>query len=205
VGTLSYQGDDTTTAEFRDTSQNFDDWDVASGNATYLLKITNSDATQSWGFMGTNNNSGQDIDIYTSIDRGTRGWSSESGGTLPVTTAKTPVAYEVYKVDHDIVGDTTLMFWFKTSATNADNRIIDKYATGNGYYMKTIASGILYAATLGTGSATSTSTTAVNDGVWHYITWVIDAGANQYLYIDGILEDTDAITLTSTAAPYPLY
>jgi len=92
-GTLTYMGNDTTLAEFRDnTEDQFTEWaTTAPGTAAYLLAVTNSDGTVTWGYMGAWNNLGKDIDIYTNIGLTTRGWN----GALPATGVKTPSSYEV--------------------------------------------------------------------------------------------------------------
>jgi len=65
-GNLTYVGDGGA-GEFRDDGQDFDDWDIAAvpGSATHYVVITNDDATVCLGFLGINNNGGQDIDVYS--------------------------------------------------------------------------------------------------------------------------------------------
>jgi len=93
-GALSYLGNDTTTAEFRDASQDFADWETAApGTAVHLIVVTNSDSTLSWGYCG-DSDAATDIDVYTDIGLTTRGWL----GTLPVGGSKTPSSYEVIEV-----------------------------------------------------------------------------------------------------------
>ena len=43
-----------------------------------------------------------------------------------------------------------------------------------------------------TGTVSQNSTTSVNDGSWHHVLYTYD-GTNMKLYIDNVLEDTDAI------------
>ena len=111
-GALSYQGNDTTTAEFRDEGQDFSDWETTSGNAAYMLVVTNGDATVSWGYMGAANNgagTNDDIDMYQDITRSTRGWN----GTAPVAGGKTPSSYVVRDTKAQITGALTVAAWVK--------------------------------------------------------------------------------------------
>lgn len=113
-GVLSYLGNDTTTAEFRDTSQDFSEWQTIVGNAKYMLTVINNDITTSWGYMGTANNGAgvnDDIDIYTDVGLVVRGWK----GILPVTGGKTVSTYEVIKTDFQITAETTAGCWFINS------------------------------------------------------------------------------------------
>lgn len=88
-GTLSYQGNDTTTAVLRDTGQTWSDWDTSTGDAAYAVVVTNTDGTVSWGYLGALSTS--DITVYQDLALTTRGWN----GVLPVGGSKTPESYRV--------------------------------------------------------------------------------------------------------------
>lgn len=93
MGAMTYQGNDTTTAEFRYLGGNFSSYATTSGDAAYALVATNEDGSISWGYMGGANNSNQDIDIYTDRARTTRGWL----GTLPNAGSHYPEQFWVRK------------------------------------------------------------------------------------------------------------
>lgn len=91
-GTLSYLGDGGS-AEFRDEGQDFSEWQTEEGDASYKIVVTNSDASECWGYLGTANNDNKDIDVYREKDLSTRGWLGDT--TTPYADGKTPSTYEV--------------------------------------------------------------------------------------------------------------
>ncbi len=58
----------------------------------------------------------------------------------------------------------------------------------------------------GVNSASSISTTAINDNAWHMVVATLDRDQNSKIYIDGVLEDTDDISsvgnITSTGGTF---
>ena len=52
-GALTYSGiNDTNTALFEDFNQMFLDWITVTGDAKYLIQITNTDSSITWGYIG---------------------------------------------------------------------------------------------------------------------------------------------------------
>jgi hypothetical protein len=92
-GTLNYIGDGAA-AEFRDSGQDFSEWETLSGLAKYRLFVANTDGSICWGYMGASNNAGQDIDIYQDDMVSGRGWGW-FGPTTPFADGRTPGSYEV--------------------------------------------------------------------------------------------------------------
>ncbi len=90
-GTLSYVGNDTSTAVLKDTWQVWTPWTTLSGNAGYAVVVTNSDGTITWGYLGSTTEEVNEIEIYTDFALTTRGWN----GVLPVAGGKTPASYHV--------------------------------------------------------------------------------------------------------------
>lgn len=86
-GALTYPAATT----FKDAGQDFDDWkNDGSTTTVYRLRVVNSDATESWGYIG--DIVGADvtvITVYQDVDLATAGWN----GTSP--SGKTPSTYEV--------------------------------------------------------------------------------------------------------------
>ncbi|MDO8429063.1 MAG: DUF2341 domain-containing protein [Candidatus Daviesbacteria bacterium] len=91
-------------------------------------------------------------------------------------------------------GDFSVSAWVKTST--ASSRILAKGGGGNPLYQLTVdangKAGFYIRGTEG-NSATSTSTTTITDGNWHLVTGV-HSGTNIMVFVDGILQDTDAET-----------
>ncbi len=102
IGDLSYSGN-----TLADTGQTFTSYKTSSGNASYMIVVTNSDNTTSWGYIGNNSEAANTVSVYTTKDRSTLGWN----GTSP--TGKTPVGYEIRKTDYQITGNLTVGAWLK--------------------------------------------------------------------------------------------
>ena len=178
VGTLAYLGNDTTTAQFEDDGLDFSTYQTTSGNAAYMIVVTNSDNTTSWGYMGAA--SGGNINIYTTKALATRGWS----GTAPIAGSKVPVGYEIKKTDFQITGNITVGAWFKTPATSLTS--INKGDGDNtGYRLFTIANVPTFR-TVGSGVGATGTVGSFNDGNWHYLVGV-NNGTNNLIYVDGVL------------------
>lgn len=94
------------------------------------------------------------------------------------------------------ISQLSIVSWVRTSATT--DTIISKAHSTPSWSQETSAGGKAQFRTwTGAGNVTSTGTTSINDGLWHQVVAVYD-GANQYVYTDGVLEDTDAQTQTIT-------
>ncbi len=203
-GVLSYQGNDTATAEFRDTTQNFAEWQ-SSSNAAYMIVVTNSDASISWGYCGVSNNSGADIDIYTTKAMAARGWN----GTAPVAGGKTASSYEVRKTDFQITSAITLGTWFKSSLSSGNNRII--MSKGSDYLLNSFYVSLQANAALSypngillryNNNADSIGfSTAVNDGVWHLLAATFSS-AGRAIYLDGVSQYSNATAVTLNDVNY---
>jgi len=79
---------------FQDAAQNFDDWDVAAGDATHQVSVTNSDGTNGWGFLGTaftTTNPSDSVYVFEDLERATAGWNGD-------VTGKTPSSYTISAV-----------------------------------------------------------------------------------------------------------
>ncbi|MEI6462546.1 MAG: LamG-like jellyroll fold domain-containing protein, partial [bacterium] len=211
VGTLSYAtGNDTTTAQFEDDGMDFSTYQTTSGNASYMIVITNSDNTTTWGYLGTASGSGnKDIQIYTTKARATRGWGA-NGSILPIGGAKVPVGYEIRKTDFQITGAMSFGAWIKTSDTYSIPFSKEQITSnGNGISgsrgfelrIQNNSNGGLGI----TNFATSGDLTSYIDGNWHYYIGVFNPSTELALYIDGskALSNTNAVpsSLVDTSDP----
>ncbi|MBX3101716.1 MAG: LamG domain-containing protein [Bacteroidetes bacterium] len=79
----------------------------------------------------------------------------------------------------------SMEMWVKTSA--ASGRVMDKYLNTRGA-LAYLSSGRVVFEHVGTSAIPVQSTSAIHDGNWHHVTWVVQAGGQQQVYIDGILE-----------------
>lgn len=92
-----------------------------------------------------------------------------------------------------LTGDFTISYWVSTTTTEADSLALSKHSAGftNGYLFPVGPTGGGGAAgksnfTVSTAVANGvTSTTTVNDGAWHHIVGVYQAGGNLSIYVDG--------------------
>ena len=93
--------------------------------------------------------------------------------------------------DFGTTGDFTIEYWIKTS--NAHN-VIGTFNNGIGAQWTDYMTNVVQWYKVDGGVAIVTqSTTYVEDDKWHHIAHVRSSGT-QYLFIDGILEDTDTNT-----------
>ncbi|MEI6462308.1 MAG: LamG-like jellyroll fold domain-containing protein [bacterium] len=131
LGTLSYSvGNDTTTATFEDDGMDFNTYATAAGNSPYMIVVTNSDNTTSWGYLGVASGTGnKDIQIYTTKARATRGWGA-NGSILPINGSKVPVGYEIMKTDYQFSGSFSYNFWIK-DVDWANSWIVNKGSSVN--------------------------------------------------------------------------
>lgn len=112
------------TAEFRDASQNFAEWETTTRDATHQIIITTDNGT-SYGYLGASNNAGKDIDIYSDVALTTRGWQ---GRATPQASPDTAASYEVREVDFSLINDFTIIAVIKLDDGQpaSDNGIVGK-------------------------------------------------------------------------------
>jgi len=89
-------------------------------------------------------------------------------------------------------GNFTMSHWIKT----ADTSEAVTFSSEGWYFFRINNSGATNKIQVDFtgGSIPSTSTSDINDDAWHLVVGVFD-GTNQHLYIDGVREDFDAVTL----------
>lgn len=108
------------------------------------------------------------------------------------------------KVWVDFGNDASLNFGSSTNFTlegwvkmNGTERIIlekrDYGAPWKGYYIKSDSSGHLEAWCYASADKWSTSTTEINDDLWHYVVGTYNRTLNISAYVDGVLEDSNTI------------
>lgn len=77
-GTVSYP----TTTTFKDTTQDFRDWDTTSStDPTYKIVVHQNDGTERWGYIGPANGGPGTADIYKLKSMKALGWNGDSAGT----------------------------------------------------------------------------------------------------------------------------
>jgi hypothetical protein len=101
-------------------------------------------------------------------------------------------------------GDFSIVAWVNTTTTAADTLVLSKHKAGtqNGYLFAintTGGGGVANKATFTVGSEnvsqSPTSTSSVNDGTWHQIVGVYQAGGIHSIYVDGA--PVEAFTLSA--------
>jgi len=97
IGTLTFVADGVN-AEFRDSSQDFSDWETTLGNASHMLVVTSNNGV-SWSYCGASNNSGTDIDCYSDKSLTTRGWKTRE---TPDANGDIAASYEIRKTDFQL-------------------------------------------------------------------------------------------------------
>ncbi len=203
LGTLTYAD---TNTDIGDTGQEFEEWDNDdAGSAEYMIVVTNSDNTTSWGYFCANDG-GVQTAVYTK--KACTGGSEGFNGTSP--SGKTPVGYEVRKSDFNITGTMTIGGWVKT--TSISKGIISKYdssgATTQSYLLHLFSPGRLEFYSPGATSVAD-SVSSYGDDAWHYLTAVFSSGSSAKLYIDGgntetITDSSVGAAMTDVSAPFVL-
>ena len=110
-------------------------------------------------------------------------------------------------------GDFSLSMWVNTTTTANDSLIVSKHESGfqNGYFTvvnQTGGGGLAGKATFTVGSEpvsqSPTSTTSVNDGLWHQIVGVFVAGGGHFIYVDGSPSEAGTVSqsVPANSAPF---
>lgn len=110
-------------------------------------------------------------------------------------------------------GNFSIVAWVKTTSTDLDSYVLSKFEnfSQTGYIMGINTTGGAGAANKGWFYASSnnpsnfaTSTTTVNDGIWHQLAAVYTAGSTLDIYVDGapVEQSVPAIAMGGNSAPF---
>ena len=177
IGTLGYSGN-----TLADDGQTFTSYKTSTGNAAYMIVVTNSDNTTSWGYIGNNSEATTSVTVYTTIARTTQGWN----GTA--VSGKTPVGYEIRKTDFQITGNLTVGAWVKSTGGGAIGKFLGGITTGFSLDFLGISPSNSARFSTGDGPGT-TGTSTVLDGNWHYVVGTFDSSTSiRSVYVDGQLQ-----------------
>lgn len=110
-------------------------------------------------------------------------------------------------------GNFSIVLWVNTTSTAIDTIALSKHKAGvqNGYLFAintTGGGGVANKATFTAGSEfvsqSPTSTSSVNDGLWHQIVGVYTSGGTHSIYVDGapVESATTSASITDLAAPF---
>ena len=157
----------------------------------------NTDLVGYWKF--DNNNLSDNVQNLTTTNTGT------TNGTGIIISGRDFVGASSQKIDVNDNADLnfgtgafSLNVWMNTSFTSQPSSgLMTKHREGSpftGFTMRLTTGHLVNFVISGTGIITST--TAVNDSVWHMITWTRQSNGTNTLYIDGVSEGTP---VTNTA------
>lgn len=200
IGTLSYG-----TNLLNDSGQTFTPYKSANP-ATYMIVVTNSDNTTTWGYIGAGG-AATVANIYTTKAEGAAGWNGTNPTNGCSSAACTPVGYEIRKTDYQITGNMTVGAWVKTA--DANGGIIDKYDTVNAQrsfvLMNYAVGGSGYKPSLwisgdGTTFSSIKSTVDIDNDTWHFVAGIYN-GTTLKLYVDG----NDVSGVITGAVPASLF
>jgi Concanavalin A-like lectin/glucanases superfamily len=109
-------------------------------------------------------------------------------------------------------GDFSIVYWLKTTTTLTDSAAIGKHEafTVNGYFSalnNTGGGGSPNKATFNVSefvSSSPTSTTTINDGLWHQVVGVYVAGGTHSIYVDGtpVEASSSSSAMIANSAPF---
>ncbi len=193
IGTLAYLGNDTTTAKFEDDGLDFSTYQTTSGSSAYMIVVTNSDNTVSWGYLGTASGAGnKDVDIYTTKARSVRGWGAP-GSVLPIGGSKLAAGYEVRKTDFQLTGNLTIGAWINGSVISTDHVFVSKHGSSgsSGYYISDYGSSKarFFVSNDGTSYTQVYGNTTLSTGTWYFVVGVYD-GSHLNIYVNGAADAT---------------
>ena len=100
-------------------------------------------------------------------------------------------------------GDLSIAFWMNAGSAAYSDKIVDKWlASTPGYFIMLDAAGKIRPRwDDNTNDVVNTAVTVVADDTWHHVVVVWDFGANHYVYVDGVLDETvDISSVTGTVA-----
>lgn len=199
IGTLTYAD---TNTDISDDGQEFEEWDNDDGGgAEYMIVVTESDNTTSWGYFCANDG-GTQTAVYTK--------QACTGGSEGFTgTIGTPVGYEIRKTDFQNTGNITVGAWVKTS--DSSGTIVSKWGSNSD---DTDASFELGVGNVSGGKATiyvrnsgssvyAMSSNTINDNSWHFIVGTYTSGSS-IIYVDGVNVGTGAPSGSIIDTPTPL-
>lgn len=193
-GALSYQGNDTTTAEFRDADQDFSEWE-SSGEANFMIVVTNDDATVSWGYCEASDQA-SDINVYTDRALTSRGWNE----TAPVAGSKTPSSYEIRKSTFQITGALTIGCWVWMDSSLEYGIITSKLdaSFGLAYWLDINSGDVRFRVRNASTTYGVESSGTDYRGAWHFVTGVFDPSTYVRLYIDKALTDENTTSIPAS-------
>lgn len=106
--------------------------------------------------------------------------------------------------DRTVSTQVSVSCWVKSTASGANQYLVDKYSGASGYLLYFNSAGKAAFDGKGTGGSYFTSgpsTTSVNDGQWHYITGATTLGVGGWkVYVDGVLESGGSLPNGSSLA-----
>jgi hypothetical protein len=101
-------------------------------------------------------------------------------------------------------GDLSISFWMKAGSAAYSDKIVDKWTQGGsaGYFILVSSDGKIRPRwDDNSNNVVDTAVTVVADDTWHHVTVVWEHGANHYVYVDGVLDDTvDISSVTGSVA-----
>lgn len=175
-----------------DSGQDFSDWQTTSGNATYMVVVTDDDTHVSWGYLGAKV-SNTEIKVYSDKARTTSAWR-EDGGT------GTPASYVVLKTDFQITAALSVFMWVKPDdgQSGSAQDMMTKYRNVDGFrswvfYIADVGELSCYLSSDGLlGTKTETTDAAFfsnGQETWHHVGYVYN-GSTVVIYGDGVALDS---------------
>ena len=196
-GTLAYSGND-----FQDDGQDFSDWETTSGDAAYMIVVTNSDSTVSWGYLGaafTTTNTNDSVHVYTDKALTTAGWNGDD------PSGKTPSSYEIRKTEFQFGSNGSFTFGclLKLTDTTVSSGIVKRRGGASvGFQVRfDYSSGKVFF--YGDSGAFAQSVSQLQQNVWYFLCVTFD-GSNAKVYLNGKAGDTQSLAVSDSYHPFVL-
>ncbi len=144
-------------------------------------------------------NNGSDTNITYSDGNGKFGQGAGFNGSSSVIDVTDSASLS-------LTGHMTIIAWVKPTVNNANMGIVEKFdgAGTDGYFLRMNNSGVLLGWPVGPAGGTSvTGNTVLTTNTYHQVAMVYD-GAKNYLYLDGLLDNSVVSTTDPTNGTHNL-
>lgn len=201
VGNISGDGD------WNESGDNLYPWDLNWSTSIGLSSTTGMFEVLTRAYNETNTVPAANVSAFYRFEEGSGGFANDSSGNnhngthntqyvgskggngtgtyaLNFSGAETVVVID--NVDVDLNGSLTFMAWVNVSASTTSNRrLIDKWGSGTGYYLRQKTNEELRC---NVDNDIADSVNAYDDNQWHHVVCVNDPPGNVSIWVDGVLE-----------------
>lgn len=125
--------------------------------------------------------------------------SDEIQGALEFTAASSHRVEVAHNAALNVGTEVTLESWVKTTDSGSQRTISKRlYPDDTGYELGVNNGKVTTFFGTASGLTAPSGFTSVNDGEWHHIAFVHDSSGNNYIYVDGVLDNSSSGSTTDS-------